>query len=72
MYGTKAMGLVSHLSYVPAGYEEKKALSSLTDDARKQWLAQNQREYQEFCRTEYDRESAQGSWPAYEDNRRNS
>jgi Icc protein len=48
-------GLISHLSYIPAGYEEIAMLSSLTDEDRAQLLAQNQRDYQEFCRTEYDR-----------------
>jgi 3',5'-cyclic-AMP phosphodiesterase len=65
-------GLVSHLSYVPAGYEERNTLSSLTDEVREQWLAQNRREYQEFCRTEYDRELAPGSCSGCQDNRRSS
>jgi hypothetical protein len=30
-------------------------LSSLTDEARTQLLAQNRRDYQELCKTEYDR-----------------
>jgi 3',5'-cyclic-AMP phosphodiesterase len=48
-------GLVSHLSYVPAGYEEVAMLSSLTAEAREQLLAQNRRDYQELCKSEYDR-----------------
>jgi 3',5'-cyclic-AMP phosphodiesterase len=48
-------GLVSHLSYIPTGYEEVALLGSLTDEARQQLLAQNRREYQELCDTEYDR-----------------
>jgi 3',5'-cyclic-AMP phosphodiesterase len=48
-------GLISHLSYVPAGYEEVAALSSLTDEAREKLLAQNRRDYQELCKSEYDR-----------------
>ena len=47
-------GLISHLSYVPAGYEEIAMLSSLTNEARLKFLAQNRHEYQELCRTEYD------------------
>lgn len=48
-------GLISHLSYVPAGYEQVNGLSSLTEEAGAQWLAQNRREYRELCKTEYDR-----------------
>jgi len=48
-------GLISHLSYVPAGYETVNGLSSLTAEAGTKWLAQNRREYQELCETEYDR-----------------
>ena len=48
-------GLVSHLSYVSASYESVNGLTSLTKEAAAQWLAQNRREYQEFCKTEYDR-----------------
>jgi Icc protein len=48
-------GLISHLSYVPAGYEEINVLSSLTDEARERLLAQNRRDYRELCSTEYDR-----------------
>jgi hypothetical protein len=47
-------GLISHLSYVPAGYETVNALSSLTEEARAEWVAQNRQDYQEFCKTEYD------------------
>jgi 3',5'-cyclic-AMP phosphodiesterase len=48
-------GLVSHLSYVPAGYEEVAMLGGLTDEARDKLLAQNRQDYQELCRREYDR-----------------
>ena len=48
-------GLISHLSYIPAGYEEIAVLSSLTREARTQLLAQNRRDYQELCKTEYNR-----------------
>jgi len=48
-------GLVSHLSYVPAGYEEVAMLSSLTDETRAKLLAQNRLDYQELCKSEYDR-----------------
>jgi 3',5'-cyclic AMP phosphodiesterase CpdA len=48
-------GLISHLSYIPAGYDEIAMLSRLTDEARTKLLAQNRRDYQELCRTEYDR-----------------
>jgi 3',5'-cyclic-AMP phosphodiesterase len=48
-------GLVSHLSYIPAGYETVNALTSLTKEAAVEWLAQNRREYQELCKAEYDR-----------------
>jgi 3',5'-cyclic-AMP phosphodiesterase len=48
-------GLISHLSYIPAGYEEIAVLSSLTDEARTELLAQNRRDYQALCKTEYDR-----------------
>jgi 3',5'-cyclic-AMP phosphodiesterase len=47
-------GLISHLSYIPAGYEEIAMLRSLTNEARTQLLAQNWRDYQELCKTEYD------------------
>jgi 3',5'-cyclic-AMP phosphodiesterase len=47
-------GLISHLSYVPAGYEKVDALSSLTKEAGAQWLAQNRLDYQKLCQTEYD------------------
>ncbi|MBV8451515.1 MAG: phosphodiesterase [Deltaproteobacteria bacterium] len=48
-------GLISHLSYVPAGYEEIALLNGLTGEARAQLLAQTRRDYQELCKTEYDR-----------------
>ena len=48
-------GLVSHLSYVPAGYEEVAMLSGLTFEARDKLLAQNRQDYQELCRREYDK-----------------
>lgn len=47
-------GLISHLSYVPAGYKEVAMLSSLTDGARAQLFAQNRRDYEKLCKTEYD------------------
>jgi 3',5'-cyclic AMP phosphodiesterase CpdA len=48
-------GLISHLSYVPAGYEEIAILDSLADETREQLLAQTRRDYQELCKIEYDR-----------------
>ena len=48
-------GLISHLSYVPAGYEEIALLNGLTGEARAQLLAQTRGDYQELCKTEYDR-----------------
>lgn len=48
-------GLISHLSYIPAGYEELPILNSLTSEARAQLLAQNRRDYLELCKTEYNR-----------------
>ena len=48
-------GLISHLSYVPAGYEDLTMLSGLTDEARAKLLEQNRRDYQELCKSEYDR-----------------
>jgi len=48
-------GLISHISYVPAGYEPVNGLSSLTAEAATKWLAQNRQEYQELCEAEYDR-----------------
>ena len=48
-------GLVSHLSYVPANYEEVAMLNGLTDEARAKLLAQNRSDYQELCKSEYDR-----------------
>ena len=48
-------GLISHLSYVPSGYEEVAILNTLTDEARTKLLAQTQKDYQELCKTEYDR-----------------
>lgn len=47
-------GLISHLSYVPAGYETVNALSSLTEEAGAEWVAQNRHDYHEFCKTEYE------------------
>ena len=44
--------LISHLSYVPASYEEVAMLRSL--EASTKLLAQNRRDYQEFCKTEYE------------------
>jgi 3',5'-cyclic-AMP phosphodiesterase len=49
-------GLISHLSYVPAGYEKVAKLSRLAEEPRAAWLAQNRRDYDELCETEYDRE----------------
>jgi 3',5'-cyclic-AMP phosphodiesterase len=51
----ESYGVISHLSYIPAGYEEIAVLSSLTREARTQLLAQNRRDYQELCKTEYNR-----------------
>ena len=48
-------GLLSHLSYVPAGYEEVAMLNGLSEEARAKLLAQNRRDYQDLCKTEYDR-----------------
>ena len=48
-------GLISHLSYIPAGYEEIPILSTLTSEDRAQLLSQNRRDYQEICKTEYNR-----------------
>jgi 3',5'-cyclic-AMP phosphodiesterase len=48
-------GLISHLSYVPAGYETVNGLSSLPEEEAAKWLAQNRQDYQELCATEYDR-----------------
>jgi 3',5'-cyclic-AMP phosphodiesterase len=51
-------GLVSHLSYIPAGYEKVEALNSLTEEARAQWLAENKRDYHAFCEAEYDQSAS--------------
>jgi len=51
----ESYGLISHLSYVPAGYEEVAMLSGLTDEARAKLLARNPQDYQELCKSEYDR-----------------
>jgi hypothetical protein len=51
-------GLISHLSYIPAGYEEIAVLGNLTDEARAELLARNRRDYQEFCEVEYDRSTS--------------
>jgi 3',5'-cyclic AMP phosphodiesterase CpdA len=48
-------GLISHLSYIPDGFEQANGLGSLTEEARAAWQAQNHREYQELCETEYER-----------------
>jgi Icc protein len=50
-------GLVTHLSYVPASYEEVPMLGGLTDEAREKLLAQNRRDYEELCESEYDTKS---------------
>jgi 3',5'-cyclic-AMP phosphodiesterase len=47
-------GLISHLSYIPAGYETVNGLSALTEETRANWLKQNRRDYQQLCTTEYD------------------
>jgi len=51
----ESYGLISHLSYIPMDYEEIAILNSLTSEDRAELLAQNQRDYQELCQTEYDR-----------------
>jgi len=51
----ESYGLISHLSYIPAGYEEIPILSTLTSEDRAQLLSQNRRDYQEICQTEYNR-----------------
>ena len=48
-------GVISHVSYIPAGYQEIPILSTLRSDDRRQLLAQNRRDYLELCKTEYDR-----------------
>jgi Icc protein len=48
-------GLLSHLSYVPAGYEDLAMLNGLSEQARAKLLAQNRRDYQELCKIEYDK-----------------
>jgi 3',5'-cyclic AMP phosphodiesterase CpdA len=51
----ESYGLISHLSYIPAGYEELAVLRSLTNEARAQLLEQTRRNYLELCKTEYSR-----------------
>jgi hypothetical protein len=51
----ESYGLISHLSYIPAGYEEIAILNNLMSEDRAQLLAQNRRDYEELCKTEYDR-----------------
>jgi 3',5'-cyclic-AMP phosphodiesterase len=51
----ESYGLISHLSYIPAGYEEIPILSTLTSEDRTQLLSQNRRDHQEICKTEYNR-----------------
>jgi 3',5'-cyclic AMP phosphodiesterase CpdA len=51
----QSYGLISHLSYIPADYEEIAILNSLTSEDRAQLLAQNRRDYEELCKTEYNR-----------------
>ena len=38
-----------------AGYEEVAMLAGLTDEARAKLLARNQQDYQELCKSEYNR-----------------
>jgi 3',5'-cyclic-AMP phosphodiesterase len=51
----RSYGLISHLSYVAAGFEEMALVDSLTDETRTKLLAQTRHDYQELCKTEYDR-----------------
>ena len=51
----QSYGLISHLSYIPTGYEEVAMLNGLSEEARAKLLAQNRRDYQDLCKTEYDR-----------------
>lgn len=48
-------GLVSHLSYVPAGYEAVPMLGGLSDEARTKLVARNWRDYQDLCKSEFER-----------------
>jgi 3',5'-cyclic-AMP phosphodiesterase len=47
-------GLISHLSYVPAGYEIVSGLSGLSEETGANWRAQNRRDYDELCKAEYE------------------
>ena len=51
----ESYGLISHVSYIPAGYEEIPILSTLTSEDRVELLSQNRRDYKEICKTEYNR-----------------
>jgi Icc protein len=51
----KGYGLISHLSYIPTSYEEVAMLNGLSEEARAKLLAQNRRDYQDLCKSEYDR-----------------
>ena len=48
-------GLVSHLSYVPNGYERVSLLGSLADEVVADILARDRKAYSELCREEYDK-----------------
>jgi len=48
-------GLVSHLSYVPNGYERVSLLGSLADEVAAELLEHERKAYLELCRKEYDR-----------------
>src|SRR5205823_2109909 len=47
-------GLISHLSYIPAGYETVTGFTSLSEEAAAKWLAQNRREDENLCTRAYD------------------
>ncbi len=47
-------GLISHLSYVPGGYEQVSMLDGVADEVRAGILEQSGQDYGELCRSEYD------------------
>jgi len=47
-------GLVSHLSYVPSGYQNLAMLAGLSENDRATLVGRAKKDYEEMCRTEYD------------------
>ena len=47
-------GMVSHLSYVPSGYQQVGMLTGVSTELREKLLSENRDQYAALCRIEYD------------------